>query len=51
MADLHAVVDGMCTDKVVEELVDINGRSRKSWDVLQSCCGGLRIEVWRKIED
>lgn len=30
VVDMHAVVDGVCTDEVVTELVDVNYRPRKS---------------------
>lgn len=41
----HEVVDGICTDEVVTELVDIKCRPRKSRDVLQRCVaqGNLNI--------
>lgn len=32
---MHAAVDGVCTNEVVVELVEINYRPHKSWDVLQ----------------
>lgn len=48
VANLHLHKDGMYTDEVVAVLVDIDERSHKSWDVMQSCCRGLHLEVWRK---
>lgn len=36
VADSHAAVDEMYINEVVAKLVDINGRSHQSWDVLQA---------------
>lgn len=35
--DMHAMVDGVCTNEVVIELIDINCRHYKSWEVLNRC--------------
>lgn len=47
VVDMHATVDGVCTDEVVTEWVNINCRPRKSWDVLQRSCRGVHLEEGR----
>lgn len=52
IAYMHEVVDGVCIDKVVAELVNIKCRPHKSWDVLQRCAAqgrsnrGDQREAW-----
>lgn len=43
VADMHAMVDGVCIDEVVTESVDINCRPHKSWEVLQRCAARGRL--------